>query len=1276
MSLQDTLDSLRTGALALNPAVSAPQEPILTQLPNIVTSLDTKYADPAVQGLPEPELRTLADIDLRRAQRNQMPTGPEETARIVQSIRSGDLVTEKPKRRGRNLLGNFLSDIKAMTLGLPKLPVQVLKQVQEVPNIPNYLSNPEDKRNIVAKLASAPGVNLVPGSYIVEQLASGNPGELLRHPGFTLADAMPLASKAAAGTKVARAAEATALPGVRSRPLRTVLTRTLDEAGQVVPNRLGRATEAIAETRPGQMWKAAFGKEARRLAFLEHTGHMDLVTSLNPAFDRNISSVSRPERIAWAREAVNLANEHADIPKARIAEITRDIQLGDYTKLTDREINFVARARELADMPGQWGVEDGFLGMVDGEYYPIRQAQLILGRRTRHLTGQTLAASREAAAGIDPADAIPKLRELAKMPTSKNAQLGMAKLNTTDRYRAVSGYLHGLDVRGYDVDALSIVWREANRKAGKNTMSDFFRELDDFERAPGVRTLPVDPTAILPDLRKLGRTDPQVRLLVDHIQNGRMGPASQVARALSRRTKFRVAAVDDYIDALARQSRRDSYLRRMDKSYDLKDTTLARNLESYERATKRYAPARWQPLINKRVGEEVAAMSEEARQLGFDGLVSADDLKAARENYVKQNGSEFVSQPDPENVARIVQAVTENRYAEYVDYGTLRDIQDDITAQWTKMRDDGLDPAFVHRISPEQVRGLQHPRVSEVARIPGSTRVRSVDFTPGYQDLTIALTHDMMSYLARDISEYMADSIRRAFGKTRQELVDKFMPMAEEWAARDPSAPSVTQRLEELIGKNWQAFDPKSLGINWSNERLNLMKSEQIYIPKYLAENIQRMHAPKIGKIGALTDPVTSTFRTAVLPFSPRWHFNNVFGNTVMALARTDPRILLHARQAWEWAKNPEKAPEALYHTFGGEVGMLREFDYDSARNVANFAGGKTMGRLFRQAQESKIAAGVAKARDASYTFNQTIDNFFRGMVYEYATKTKGASPVGAIELARNIFPQFYEMTPIERQIIRSVFPFYGFTQHIIRYAMRYPADHPVRTAILGSVARGELEDLGTGLPEQFMGMFFFGKGSVPGAQRAISTASFNPFGQVADIFTISGFLSGANPILSTALEQVGIVSGGPELYPDLHYNAQTGRLEATQSNPLLSLISNTIPQTDIITSLLGMNADFNDKLRSDPAAAIRMLATRGGLPLVYRQIDTAGTIARNEQTVYDAQQQAFRDALRSGDYGAASRWPGLQGQLQAVQALQQSGGAVPFQPSSIPTRASLTSGI
>lgn len=350
--------------------------------------------------------------------------------------------------------------------------------------------------------------------------------------------------------------------------------------------------------------------------------------------------------------------------------------------------------------------------------------------------------------------------------------------------------------------------------------------------------------------------------------------------------------------------------------------------------------------------------------------------------------------------------------------------------------------------------------------------------------------------------------------------------------------------------------------------------------------------------------------------------------------------------------------------------------DADKLSAIYSHSAGRWMRELWDDTQAQK-AAGTVKDKfgrvvQKSYDINTWFDDFYRSLAYltgKDKALSKGLTAAQAemqgISLARKIMQNWDEITPIERTVLRYIFPFYGFMQHIARYVMRYPIDHPWRTSILGSFARNEQEDMGTGLPQRFLGMTFLGSMDEEGNQHALNLGGANPFGAVADMYTIGGLLGSTNPLISSFAESLGIdpISGTAELYPNVRYDAESGRLVPQQSNYLSTLAGNVLPAWNVLNTTVFDRGEFNKLLRTNPDAAARMIQAQLGIPLQYRRVNRPQEIMKAENQRIEAQERAKGEMLRTGNYEIADQYPGLNAYLAQIQQLNDSGQLDQYKP-------------
>ena len=244
------------------------------------------------------------------------------------------------------------------------------------------------------------------------------------------------------------------------------------------------------------------------------------------------------------------------------------------------------------------------------------------------------------------------------------------------------------------------------------------------------------------------------------------------------------------------------------------------------------------------------------------------------------------------------------------------------------------------------------------------------------------------------------------------------------------------------------------------------------------------------------------------------------------------------------------------------------------------------------------------------------------------------------------------QLTPWERSVARFIFPFYGFFSHMMRYAYQYAADHPFRVALTASFARTELEDWGTALPQRIHNLLVVGKQDEEGNRKALNFAGWNPFVDTANLFTLTGWLSQVNPMLSTLAEQFGIDprTGEAGLYPSSQFDETTGRLTLKKRGIVASAIQNVIPQTQVAFNLAGLNPDFNELARVNRSAANRLMSSALGIPTLYRaDLNIPQEIAKTEMVRENAARQALSEAVKSGSTKPVAAYPSLTEQVNQL---------------------------
>lgn len=628
----------------------------------------------------------------------------------------------------------------------------------------------------------------------------------------------------------------------------------------------------------------------------------------------------------------------------------------------------------------------------------------------------------------------------------------------------------------------------------------------------------------------------------------------------------------------------------------------------------------------------------------------------------------------PRNVEQHINSLLQAKFGQFTSTATFNEIADAIAPSWYKMREAGIDPLFIHHVPTGKMTHLAMPKISEIPITPSQLKKRIWDATPGYQDVLVGMQHQGIELLQRAGSEHLVDLIREASGRTKQMLMDQYRPqVARELANMDPRVANEATAMERIINREWTPFNPEVHNFHWSSAAFNKLDADSWYIPRHIADNFKMWRNPHTTIGAKAVEPVMKMFRTSLLALSPRWHVNNTIGGG-LALAVESPSSFRFLTKAIHMVRNPELLPEKLRFIMRTQHSLYDEMGYRT---------GLSKGRWFNESSVlGKAKSGLNTVVDKSYSANQFVDEVYRTMAYLQgeskairAAKRGGKilsaeeSTKAGMELANKVLQNWADMTPWERSTLRFVFPFYGWIQHITRVALRYPADHPLRVAIMGSITRAELDDLGSGLPQKFLDTFFLGNPDPNGNQKAFVVGGLNPFRDAPDYFTLAGFMAATNPMIAVAMEKAGFKDGRTEAYPTLKYDPISGGMVAATPSLGGSLLRNTIPQAELLTMLTGVNKDYHRLMQTDPDAARRRMYALGGVPMPVRgflgqaPINVPQEIGRHETTVHKAQTAAFNKALRTGDDSEANQFPALRVILHQLRQLQAQGRLDAFSP-------------
>lgn len=970
---------------------------------------------------------------------------------------------------------------------------------------------------------------------------------------------------------------------------------------------LEQGKNALKMTTGGRLARQTWGLDTRGLSKTLAEGSVDVIRAANPAlhkfFDDSLSTI----RQQGTRAAHSLDNAVIDnVGKSTEAIAERHAQLftaaengslytDPHLNLTDAERGAVGDVMSVRDRLRQLSLDAGDLHnrmAPDGTTETYSSPQ---ARRIDKL--RAAVARREVFTTAREAIMHPETADLNALHGKVQAFMDDATNTVAAQKRLAKGYVHALNAAGYDTgDLLTNATRIT-----RSTAPDF-----------------------LPD------------------------PATMTSRPADT--------------ALATRSTKAADTWAIDhRTYTPKSLERAQRQSLASEA--KVVPARWQPIVST------------TKQEAVRGAITRN-----------------IPASDP-RVPELMQLVDERNYGLLRDRGLitdadLRTYESEAIKQIADLRARGIEPEYVHHVSPGAAASMSRPKLSSMVPKPSQLRDRINDWTPHVENLSVALSHQGMELARESVAKSTVAKIGESFTKTAAEAREELLPIARRAAIRRGTAVGV--ELERLMSKEYVRWSETENGFVASSAHaptfteLNRIAPDERLIPRHLSDALMQVARP--NPISRLFDPALKVFRYSVLPFSVRFQVNNIGGGAIMS-ALEDPRVLLHLNQGFKVAKDNYAMTRAMAHDMTGELSAdseailsrmspsmrssLGTLEYSvepetlgkiNPEKLFNFKTGQQAGRWFNQAGKA-----IGRAADWSYGINQLWDDAYRAAAYlsgEKSALTKGMTAEEAArageELVNKIQPRWLEMTPMERSILRPIIPFYSFLSHVFRYATRFPIDHPWRTAVMGGLARAEVNDLGTGLPQMFASMFGLGA-DASGKENFIDIGAMNPFRNLGDDMTIAGFASELNPAFKVALSQLGYdaAARGPDLYPQLEYDPKTGKFKSkTPDTPGLlgQAIQGFIPQANILSALIGTNGEFKAMMQTNPNAAIKMLLSNAGIPLLWRNVDLNQEAFKSELNREDVQQKALSRAIRSGDYSDAHRYPTLSPYLDQLSQLQGTG--------------------
>lgn len=630
------------------------------------------------------------------------------------------------------------------------------------------------------------------------------------------------------------------------------------------------------------------------------------------------------------------------------------------------------------------------------------------------------------------------------------------------------------------------------------------------------------------------------------------------------------------------------------------------------------APAQFQPMLEKELESRAKLKLQQKHQAGE---ITAPQLDQALEYIRRGDGGAYF---------------TDKEWA---------DLKADVQRGWIGLVGAGYDPLWVHTVSLSRFNQAYGTNLfSDRLWTPTQFKGKIFDLTPRVESVGVALSSASFEFARQAaVREAIEKFILPAAVNTqgmRDNLEASFQARKARMGKKGTS-PYETDALiwDDLIHENYVLFDPERFGLKRPTNRAprsgqegsarasdridgleRFQRGEDIWVPKHVQkafEDAARPHeSSPIGKAGA---KVTGVMKASLFFLSPRHFMHVVVGGAMGMMLTGDWHEVASITQAYKMMKNGEMPPE-----------MSQGLDVMSTDQIMHMAIGKWAG------------SRLAKMQGALGRFEEMMNNWERCVALlgeEKRGKAKGYTDAHARELAiehvHKTFVDWDGMTTFERTAIRQWLPFYGFTKYIVRFLLSFPADHPVRAAVMAHIAENENKDWNTGLPVTLQKLFFIGSPDKFGNVKVSDIKAINPFRDAANIFSGWGLIGGLNPVASEILKGMGLdtFGGTPELYPQLDIDPNSGAIVGKRPGiSPASVAEQVIPALGGVDDFFGITKRARQLKAQNDGAYRQNLFSTLGIPLVPYKINVATEQAKEQKDMYLLAQQTVNEAQKTGD--------------------------------------------
>lgn len=401
-------------------------------------------------------------------------------------------------------------------------------------------------------------------------------------------------------------------------------------------------------------------------------------------------------------------------------------------------------------------------------------------------------------------------------------------------------------------------------------------------------------------------------------------------------------------------------------------------------------------------------------------------------------------------------------------------------------------------------------------------------------------------------------------------------------------------------------------------------------VPKEVRDVLRAYSDPKrySHPIFANLRKVMDPWRLFMLTLSPRWYVNNFISNVMLATkAGVRPVDWVKAWQAYRKG-GVDEAAGAFKRVLGGgaesfsgpESGALSGgfFSAEGGRGGTTIAypGGREGFDLARSVSNREA---LGRVRESLTKANDNIDGLARVATY-FSGVRRGMTDAKALHLAYESLVNFNDLSPFEREVVRTAVPFYAWQKGILKMVAKFPIDNPQVAGIMLSFDRINQEinkqQLGGELPQAYEDLI-----KVPGLGM-VNTDRINPFADAYTLTTPQGIGGSLNPVVDAAVRNaLGAPSQGSPDTKLKRVNEFGSVVPDTSPAQDMLHLESSLPQIRLAEALTGSNAVSG----SPPKPAAQALENFVGLP-TFTQAQVQAMVQRLAKS--DSQVEHTHDPL------------------------------------------------